>query len=108
MIRRLSNSVQRGALVLVALLVALVLSYLSIRTARAEYFASMRTLKGFERATQLEPDDPRNWYLLGRYWQFSFEDPDARQAIHAYMMAVSLDPRSADTWLALGAVYESM
>jgi tetratricopeptide (TPR) repeat protein len=108
MILRLSNSAQRGALVLIALLVALVLAYLSIQSARAGYFANMRTLKGFEHATQLDPGNARNWYLLGRYWQFSFEDPDARQAIHAYMMAVSLDPRSAETWLGLGAAYESI
>jgi hypothetical protein len=108
MILRLPNSAQRGALVLIALLVALVLAYLSIQSARAEYFANMRTLKGFEHATQLDPGNARNWYLLGRYWQFSFEDPDARQAIHAYIMAVSLDPRSAETWLGLGAAYESI
>jgi tetratricopeptide (TPR) repeat protein len=107
MILRLSNAAQRGALVLIALLVALVLAYLSIQSARAEYFANMRILKGFEHATQLDPGNARNWYLLGRYWQFSFEDPDARQAIHAYMMALSLDPRSAETWLGLGAAYES-
>jgi tetratricopeptide (TPR) repeat protein len=108
MILRLSNSAQRAALVLIALLVALVLAYLSIQSARAEYFANMRTLKGFERATQLEPGNARNWYLLGRYRQFTFEDPDGRQAIHAYMMAVSVDPRSAETWLGLGAAYESI
>lgn len=108
MILRLSNSAQRGALVLIALLVALVLAYLGIQSARAEYFANMRTLKGFEHATQLDPGNARNWYLLGRYWQFSFEDPGARQAIHAYMMAVSLDSRSAETWLGLGAAYESI
>src|SRR5882724_1855724 len=108
MILRLSNSAQRGTLVLIALLVALALAYLSIRSARAEYFANMRTLKGFEHATQLEPGNARNWYLLGRYLQVSFGDPDARQAIHAYAMAVSLDPRSAETWAGLGAAYESI
>jgi tetratricopeptide (TPR) repeat protein len=108
MILRLSNSAQRSALVLLALLVALVLAYLSIQSARAEYFANMRTFKGFQRATQLDPGNARNWYLLGSYWQFTFGDPDARQVIHAYMMAVSLDPRSAQNWLGLGAAYESV
>jgi tetratricopeptide (TPR) repeat protein len=108
MILRLANSVQRGTLVLVALLVALFLSYLSIRTARAEYFASTTTQKGFERATQLEPDNPRNWYLLGRHWQFNIQDSDEHRTVRAYTIAAALNPYSADTWLALGAVYESM
>jgi tetratricopeptide (TPR) repeat protein len=107
MVLRLSNSTQRGTLVFVALLVALFLAYSSIRTARAEHFASLETLKGFEHATQLEPGDARNWYLLGHYWQFSLEDPDAHQAIRAYKIAVSLDPHSAETWLGLGSAYES-
>jgi tetratricopeptide (TPR) repeat protein len=107
MVLRLSNSAQRGTLVFVAFLVALFLAYSSIRAARAEHFASLETLKGFERATQLEPGDARNWYLLGHYWQFSLEDPDAHQAIRAYKIAASLDPHSAETWLGLGSAYES-
>jgi tetratricopeptide (TPR) repeat protein len=107
MILRLSNSAQRGTLVLVALLVAMFLSYFSIRNARAEQFASLQTREGFERATQLEPGDARNWYLLGRYWQFNLEDSDTQQAIRAYKIAASLDSHSADTWLGLGAAYES-
>jgi hypothetical protein len=107
MVLRLSNSAQRGTLVFVALLVAMFLAYSSIRTARAEHFASLGTLKGFEHATQLEPGDARNWYLLGHYWQFSLEDPEALQAIRAYKIAVSLDPHSAEAWLGLGSAYES-
>jgi tetratricopeptide (TPR) repeat protein len=108
MILRLSNSAQRGALVVVALLVAMFLSYSSIRNARAEHFAGLQTLSGFERATQLEPGDARNWYLLGRYWQFNLEDSDAQQAIRAYKIAASIDRRSAETWLGLASAYESV
>jgi tetratricopeptide (TPR) repeat protein len=108
MILRLSNSAQRGALVAVALLVALFLSYSSIRNARAEHFAGLQTLGGFERATQLEPGDARNWYLLARYWQFNLEDSDVLQTIRAYKIAVSIDPRSAETWLGLASAYESV
>jgi len=108
MILRLSNSAQRGTLVLVALLVAMFLSYFSIRNARAEQFAGLQTREGFERATQLEPGDARNWYLFGRYWQFNLEDSDTHQAIRAYKIAASLDSHSADTWLGLGSAYESL
>jgi hypothetical protein len=108
MILRLSNSAQRATLVLVALVVALLLSYFSVRNARAQYFVASQTREGFERATQLEPGDARNWYLLGRYWQFNLEDSDAQQAIRAYKIAVAVDPRSAENWLGLGSAYESV
>jgi tetratricopeptide (TPR) repeat protein len=107
MILRLSSPVARGLLVLAALGIALVLSWFSIRNARAAHFVGMETLQGFERATQLEPGNPRNWYLLGRYWQYNLENPDTRQAIRAYQMALSLDPRSADSWLDLATAFES-
>jgi tetratricopeptide (TPR) repeat protein len=107
MILRLSNPAQRGTLVGVAFVLALSLSYFSIRNARAVYLSSLETPEAYERATQLEPGDARNWYLLGRYWQYNLEDPDAARAIRAYRSALSFDPRSADTWLDLGAAYES-
>ena len=107
MILRLSNSAQRGALVLAAFLVAALLSYFSIRNSRADHLAGLQTLQALERATQLEPGDARNWYLLGRYWQFNLEDSDAQNAVHAYKTAVSVDPRSTVSWLGLGSAYES-
>jgi tetratricopeptide (TPR) repeat protein len=107
MIPRLSNPAQRGTLVGVAFVLALSLSYFSIRNARAVYLTGLETPQAYERATQLEPGDARNWYLLGRYWQYNLEDPDATRAIRAYRSALSFDPRSAETWLDLGAAYES-
>src|SRR6267143_5436229 len=107
MISRLSRSAQRSALVLAAFLVAALLSYFSVRNARADHFAGLQTRHALERATQLEPGDARNWYLLGRYWQFNLEDSDAQKAIGAYKTAVSVDPRSTVSWLGLGSTYES-
>jgi tetratricopeptide (TPR) repeat protein len=105
---RLSSSAQRGVLVLGATFVAALLSYFSIRNARADHFAGLETRQALERATELEPGDARNWYLLGRYWQFNLEDPDAQKAARAYKTGVSLDPRSTVSWLGLGAAYESI
>jgi hypothetical protein len=102
----LSNSNQRGILVAVALLVVIFLSYFSIRNARAIHYASLETAEGFERATQLEPRDARNWYLLGRYWQYNLENPDTPRAIRAYLSALSLNPGSSETWLDLATAYE--
>ncbi len=107
MILRFSSSTQRGALVLAAFLVAALLSYFSVRNARADHFAGMPTRQGLEHATQLEPGDARNWYLLGRYWQFNLEDLDAQKAALAYKTAVSVDPHSTVSWLGLGSAYES-
>jgi hypothetical protein len=107
MILRLSSPAARGLLVLLALVLAAGLSYSSIRNALAVYAAERNTPQGYERATQLEPDDARNWYLLGRYWQYNLEDPDAQRAIRAYQTALSFDSHSADTWLDLATAYES-
>jgi len=107
MISRLSRSAQRAALVFAAFLVAALLSYFSVRNARADHFAGLQTRQALERATELEPGDARNWYLLGRYWQFNLEDSDPSKAVHAYQTAVSLDPRSTVSWLGLGSAYES-
>jgi hypothetical protein len=108
MILRLSNPAQRGILVFVALLAALFLSYFSIRNARADHFAGLQSRQAFERATQLEPGNARNWYLLARYWQFNLEESDPQQAIRAYRVSVSIDPRSPENWLGLGSAYESV
>lgn len=107
MILRLSSSAARCTIVLVAVLLGVALSYYSVRSARSEYQAELGTLEGYARAIQLEPGNPRNWYLLGRYWQYNFVQPDAQQAIRDYQASLALDPRSANAWLDLGTAYES-
>src|ERR1700739_59969 len=107
MLLRLANVPARLAVVFVASTLAATLAYLSIRDARADYYASLRTRAGYETAARLEPQDPGDWYLLGRYWQYTLDDPDARRAIQNYKHALSLDPRSATTWLDLATAFES-
>src|SRR3989442_8024385 len=107
MILRLSSPAQRGALILGASFAAVFLSYFGIRNARADHFAGLPTRQALDRATELEPGNARNWYILGRYWQFSLEDSDAQKAIGAYKTAVSVNPRSTVSWLGLGSAYES-
>src|SRR2546425_11218206 len=107
MILHLYSNAQRGLLVVASGAVALILSYFSIRNALAAHYAGLETPEGYERATHLEPTDPRNWYLLGRHWQYNLEDPDAARAIRSYLSALSLNPGSSDTWLDLAAAYES-
>ena len=107
MILRLSSPATRAFLVTVALAFATGLSYSGIRNTLAVHDAERTTPEGYERAIQLEPDDARNWYLLGRYWQYNLEDPNNQRAIRAYQTALSFDSHSADTWLDLATAYES-
>src|SRR5947209_18356462 len=107
MILSLYSNTQRGLLVVASFAIALILSYFSIRNAFAVHYAGLQNAESLERATRLEPADPRNWYLLGRYWQYNLEDPDAARAMRSYLSALSLNPGSSDTWLDLATAYES-
>jgi tetratricopeptide (TPR) repeat protein len=107
MIVSLSSAAARGALVGVALAIAVYLSYFSVQNARATYYTETETLQGFERATQIEPGNARNWYLLGRYLQYSFEEANPQRAISSYKKSLEIDPRGTSTWLELAATYES-
>lgn len=106
MILRLSN-VLRVAFIVIAFVFAMAISYLSIRNAQATHFASLQTAQDYARATDLEPGNPRNWYLRGRFWQYNLDEPDLPFSIRAYNISLSLNPRSADTWLDLAAAYEA-
>jgi tetratricopeptide (TPR) repeat protein len=107
MVLRLSSSIARATLFFVAAVLAAALGYSSTRNALAAHYAGMETRAGQERAVQLEPGNPETWFLLGRYWQYNIEEPDAALAVAAYRNALSLDPHSATTWLDLAAAYES-
>src|SRR5260370_41100785 len=105
MILRLSSNAQRAVVVAASFAAALVLSYFSIRNALAAHYIGLQTGQSFERAVRLEPTDPQNWYLLGRYWQYNLEDSDATRAMHSYVTALSLNPASWEIWLDLATVY---
>jgi tetratricopeptide (TPR) repeat protein len=107
MILRLSSNAQRRGLVAASFVVLFVLSYFSIRNALAAHYADLQTAEGYQRAVRLEPAESQNWYLLGRYWQYNLENPDAAQAIRSYLSALSWNPLSWETWLDLATTYES-
>jgi len=107
MLLRLPNPAARLAVLALAFTLAAILTFFSVRNARATHQAELGTRAGYEAATSLEPANPGNWYLLGRYWQYAFDDPDASLAISNFRRALSLDPGYADAWLDLGTVYES-
>src|SRR5215471_20957386 len=107
MILRLSSSKSRGTVLAFAFVCAVILSYFTVRNALAAHYAGLESREGYEHAARLEPKNFENWQGLGRYWQYSLEDLDIGRAIQAYTVALSLNPRSADTWADLGSAYEA-
>ena len=107
MSQRSFGSKQRAAVLAFAFVCFLFLSYFSVRNALAAHYVGLQTRDGYERATRLEPRDFQNWLLLGRYWQYNLEESDTARALHAYNVALSLNPRSADLWSDLGTAYET-
>jgi len=107
MLLRLPNPAARLAVLVLAFALAATLTFFSVRNARAANQAGLGTRAGYESAASLEPTNPENWYLLGRYWQYTLDDPDPALAINNFRRALSLNPRYADAWLDLGTVYES-
>src|SRR5579864_7022303 len=106
MLLRLPNPAARLGVLVLSIILAGVLCLSSIRDARADHEAGLGTRAGFEAAARLEPGNPENWYQLGRYWQYTLDDPDPRHAIDNFRHALSLNPGSADAWLDLGTIYE--
>jgi len=107
MLVRLPNPASRFVLPLLAFLLCAGLGYFSIRTAWAAHKIGLGTAAGFESAVRSEPSNSENWYLLGRYWQYTLDDPDVQRAIRYYRSALALNPRDADVWKDLSTAYES-
>lgn len=107
MSQRRIHFTSRGVLLTLAAAATAFLSYFSIRNALADHYAELQTLQGYERATRLEPGDFRNWYLLGRYWQYNLENIDTARAVQAYTTALALNPRSAEVWADLATAQET-
>jgi tetratricopeptide (TPR) repeat protein len=98
----------RATRVLLALsfVVFVFLAYFSIRNARAAHAVGLNTREGYQQAVRLEPRDARNWYLLGRFYQYDFDQPDPDAALHAFLVSRFLDPLSAETLLDLATNYD--
>lgn len=107
MILRLPNSAARFAVLVFAFALATALAFFSVRNAWAVGKSELGTRAGLEAAARLEPSNSDNWYLLGRYWQYSLDESDPARAIANFHRALSINPRSVDTWLDLGTIYET-
>ena len=86
---------------------AVFLGFFAVRNAVAVHYLGLDTRDGYVRAVQLEPHNPRNWYLLGRSYLYDLERPDPVQAVSALRKSVELDPYSAEAMLDLAIAYDS-
>jgi cytochrome c-type biogenesis protein CcmH/NrfG len=107
MIVRIMRPAYRTVFLFSAFAIAGIVSYLGIRNAVAMHYADLGTLAGYERATRLEPENARNWYLLARALEFNPETTDPQRALQAYQTALSLDPQSTDMWLDMASLLEA-
>src|SRR5258707_13542444 len=107
MLLRLPGPAARFAVLVLALVLAVTLSFFSVRNARAAIEAGLGTRAGYEADARLEPTNPENWYLLGRYWQYTLDDPDPARAILNFRHPLPLNPRSAAPLPDLGPSPES-
>jgi tetratricopeptide (TPR) repeat protein len=103
---RLSDSLARALVVLVAVLVGAWLCFYSVRAAFARYGAEGTTESRLEWATRLEPGNPAYWYGLAWFYQYNFEHQNSELAERLYRKAIQLDPLYADAWMDLGTAYE--
>ncbi len=105
MIVRVSDSLFR-IVVVASLLVAFWLSFFGVRTAIARYGFEGDNAKRLELAVRLEPGNPMYWYTLGRYYQYSIEQPNSVLALECFRKAIALNPSYTNAWLDLGSAYE--
>lgn len=106
MILRLSDSLSRGLIVLVSLVLAAVVSFYGLRMGAAQVFADMDTEEGLLKATRLEPRNAEYWYRLGHFEQFNLEQTDTGAAERYFRAALAIDPKYTDAWLDLGTTLE--
>lgn len=90
------------------LAVASALAVSAGKIALANYHVARGTPDALARAARLEPSNARIWYLLGRYWQYNFEQPDLALAVSYYQRALTLEPQSANTWMDLADAREEL
>jgi len=96
----------RALLLLCSCGLALFLTFFGLRNAVSAHDQGLDTRQGYERAVRLEPQNARNWYLLGRSYLYDVDDPEPERAEQALRKAVALDPYSADALLDLASAYD--
>src|SRR5260370_19715877 len=102
MILHLTDSLTRGLMVVVALLIGLGLSWFGVRAAIARFGYEGVTAERLELAVRMEPGNPKYWNRLGQYQKQNLLDHDQ----DSFRKAIALNPLDANAWLDLAADYE--
>jgi len=77
-----------------------------VRVYRAHRLSAKRDQVSLERAIQLQPREASNYDLLGRYFMWNAQDPQAAAA--QFQQAVKLNPYASSYWLHLAQAENSL
>jgi hypothetical protein len=72
----------------------------------ADHRIESQNLEMMKRGVALVPGNADAWDRLGRFRQYSFEDPDPSEAITDYRKATEKNSLSANYWMDLASAYE--
>ncbi len=74
----------------------------------ADHRIESQNLEMMKRGVALVPGNADAWDRLGRFRQYSFEEPDPSEAIADYRKAIEKNPFSANYWMDLASAQEGM
>jgi hypothetical protein len=97
----------RGTLLAVSAATALLISFQAGKNWLADHDIHSNQLGIMERAVALEPGNADAWDRLGRFRQWSLENPDRSKALLDFKEALRHDPLSAHYWMDLASAYEA-
>lgn len=97
----------RLIVVAASLAIAAFLCYQAARIWRADALVHSEDPSTIARGAALEPGNGDAWDRLGRYYEWSFTNPNPSLAISYYKLAFRDDPRSADFLMDLASAYEA-
>ncbi|MGH9704836.1 MAG: tetratricopeptide repeat protein [Candidatus Acidiferrales bacterium] len=80
--------------------------YLVVTQGVAAWYAGQDSPDAIQQAIQWDPYNPSYYVDLGRQVEHSFKAGNVKQAIELYEQSATLSPHNADSWAALGYLYE--
>jgi Tetratricopeptide repeat len=100
------GATKRRLILLVAILVASLISFLAGKAALADYRSHSKTPADWLRAAELETGNGEYWERLGIFREYDFDNSDPYLAIQYYRKALESNPRSDLYWMNLASTYE--
>ena len=103
----LASNATRRLLLVVTLIVSSALLYHAVKFFWADRRLDSQALPAMERGAAMVPGDADAWDRVGRFRQWSFDEPDPSAAIQDFQRAVQLEPLWSYYWLDLATAYET-